>query len=106
MRKLLIGMGAVLGLGGCATGWPWGEGPDPQAAATVTETESLAETCRRQFIDSLQGTPVTLLGGPTVTRAANVVTIRLEAQPTNPDDYNTRRYYCDFEEGKMVSDGP
>ncbi len=101
-----MGIGTLLGLGGCATGWPWGEGPDPGAAATVTETEPLAETCRRQFTESLNGTSVNFLGGPTVTREANVVTIRLEAQPTNQDDYVTRRYFCDFEEGKLVSDGP
>ncbi|GGF21403.1 hypothetical protein GCM10011611_29340 [Aliidongia dinghuensis] len=85
--------------------------PSPEEVAlatrkTVTATEPLVARCKAEFVKSLAGLPVTFDPGPTIANYGDAVTIRLEAQPTDPNAINDKIYSCDFEQGEMVRHGP
>ena len=74
--------------------------------STAAAAEPLVAKCRAEFMKSLGGLPVTSLGGPSVTNFGNAITIRLEAQPADPNIIDARLYSCDFEQGEMTRHGP
>jgi len=77
-----------------------------QARRTVTSSEPLVAQCRAEFTKSLGGLPVSWLGGPSVTNFGNAISIRLEAQPVDPNLIDAKLYSCDFEQGQMTYHGP
>jgi hypothetical protein len=89
-------------LAGCQAG--------PEAAAraqgTVTSSEPLVAQCRAEFMKSLGGLQVTSLGGPSVTNFGDAISVRLEAQPVDPNLIDAKLYSCDFEQGQMTHHGP
>ena len=55
---------------------------------------------------SLAGLPVTFADGPSITNFGDAISIRLEAQPTDPNIIDAKIYACDFEQGAMIHHGP
>jgi hypothetical protein len=74
--------------------------------STAAAAEPLVAQCRTEFMRTLAGLQVTSLGGPSVTNFGNAITIRLEAQPVDPNIIDARLYSCDFEQGEMTRHGP
>ena len=93
----------VLLLAGCQV-------PRDEAAAMAARTASAAEPlvaqCQAAFAKSLGGLAVTSLGGPSVTNFGDAISVRLEAQPVDPNLIDARIYVCDFENGQMTHQGP
>lgn len=106
LRNLLLGSVAFALLGGCADGWQWLTGSDPNAAQAVQSAEPLIQQCREHFVAWLDGTPVTWEGGPTVTRVGTFTAIQLEAQPTAPTAIDAKVYRCEFDNGQPGIMGP
>ena len=77
-----------------------------QSRQAVSATEPLVARCKAEFVKSLAGLPVDFADGPTITNYGDAITIRLEAQPTNPDIIDAKLYSCDFEQGQMIHHGP
>ena len=103
MRHLLSFLFApALLLAGCQPG------PDAvaQAQRTVSASEPLVAQCRAEFTKSLGGLQVTPLGGPSVTNFGDAISVRLEAQPVDPNLIDAKLYSCDFEQGQMTHHGP
>jgi hypothetical protein len=101
--KVFLLLPAILILSGCGNGWPWGRGPDPNAAQAVEQAQPLVAECRKHFTEELHGQPFLMDSGPTVMHDGATTMISLEAQPTNPDAFHPARYNCTFEDGKLVS---
>jgi len=85
--------------------------PSPEEVAlssrkAVSTTEPLVTLCKTEFVKSLAGLPVVFADGPTITNFGDAITVRLEAQPTNPDIIDAKLYSCDFEQGQMIHHGP
>lgn len=93
----------ALMLAGCA--------PSPQEVAlssqrAVATTAPLVARCKVEFVKSLGALPVTFADGPSITNFGDAISIRLEAQPTNPNIIDAKIYSCDFENGEMTHHGP
>jgi len=76
-----------------------------QVRAEVQSSQSTAR-CQSEFMKSLGGLPVTSLGGPSVTNFGDAISVRLEAQPVDPNIIDAKIYSCDFEKGEMIHSGP
>ncbi|HLZ65206.1 MAG TPA: hypothetical protein VKQ29_03190 [Aliidongia sp.] len=74
--------------------------------STAAAAEPLVAKCRAEFMKSLAGLPVTSLGGPSVTNWGDAITVRLEAQPVDPNIIDAKLYSCDFDNGVMTRHGP
>jgi hypothetical protein len=73
---------------------------------TAAAAEPLVARCRAEFMKSLGGLKVTSLGGPSVTNFGDAITVRLEAQPVDPNLIDAKLYSCDFEKGELTQHGP
>ena len=103
MRHLLPFLFApALLLAGCQPG------PDAvaQAQSTARSSEPLVAQCRAEFMKSLGGLQVIPLVGPSVTNFGDAISVRLEAQPVDPNLIDAKLYSCDFEKGEMTHHGP
>ncbi len=85
--------------------------PSPEEVAlatnkTMNATAPLVTRCQAEFVKSLAGMPVTFTGGPSITNFGDAISIRLEAQPNDPNIIDAKLYSCDFEQGEMISHGP
>jgi hypothetical protein len=91
-------------LAGCQPGGPGAEIRSSQSTASAAEP--MVALCRAEFMKSLGGLPVTSLGGPSVTNFGDAISVRLEAQPVDPNIIDAKLYSCDFEQGQMTHHGP
>jgi len=107
-RKTLLAAALPLLLGGCGLGWPFTQHPDPYAAEAVQQSQPLVEDCRGRFKTWLGATPVNWETGtgPIITRAEQVITIRIEAQPTSPTAIDAVQYSCQYDNGQLQAAGP
>lgn len=85
--------------------------PSPESVAlasqkAVSTTAPLVAQCKAEFVKSLAGLPVTFGDGPSITNFGDAISIRLEAQPTDPNIIDAKLYACDFEQGAMIHNGP
>lgn len=103
--KSVLGLAALGLLAGCGPGLPFNQYPDPNAAAAVEETRPLVEDCRSRFATELAGTPAEEQSSPLITRDAEIVTVRLEAQPTGPDAIDPVQFGCTYEKGELTVSG-
>ena len=74
--------------------------------STANAAGPLIARCQSEFMKSLGGLPVTSLGGPSVTNFGDAISVRLEAQPVDPNIIDAKIYSCDFEKGEMIHHGP
>ena len=77
-----------------------------QNQKTVNATQPLVARCQAEFVKSLAGLPVTFEGGPSITNYGDAISIRLEAQPNDPNIIDAKLYSCDFEQGQLIHSGP
>ena len=103
MGKLLGTMAMLSLLSGCATGWPWAHGPDPQLGETLRSSAPLVKACQDRFAAWLGPRPVRWGDGPLVTRTGTQTTVQIEAQPTAPETIDPIAYRCEFE-GETLGD--
>lgn len=107
MRHLLpILFAPALLLAGCQ---PTPSAPSAEvrsSQSTAAAAEPLVAQCRTEFMKALGGLKVTSLGGPSVTNFGDAITIRLEAQPVDPNLIDAKLYSCDFDKGEMTRHGP
>ena len=105
-RKSMLSAAALALLAGCAPGLPFMHHADPDAAAAVEQTQSLVQDCQGRFETWLGTTPVTRDTGPSITRTGEIVSIRLEAQPTAAEAIDPVQYNCDYVDGQLAAAGP
>ena len=108
LARLLPSAALLIALGGCGPGLPFSQHPDPNAAAAVQQAGPLVQDCQARFKGWLGATPAKWDTGPTITRADDTVSIRLEAQPTAPTAIDAIDYHCDYDSktGELESAGP
>ncbi len=106
--RLLLSAALQTTLGGCGLGLPFSQHPDPYAAQAVQQAGPEVQDCQARFKAWLGATPVKWDTGPTITRADDTVSIRLEAQPTAPTANDAVDYHCDYDgkTGELSSAGP
>jgi hypothetical protein len=103
--KSVLGLAALLLPAGCGPGLPFNQYPDPNAAAAVEETKPLVDDCRGRFATELAGTPAEEQSSPLITRDDEIVSVRLEAQPTGPDAIDPVQFACTYEKGELTLAG-
>jgi hypothetical protein len=82
---------------GCAGSFPMFHATDPDAAAAVSGSAALSETCRQRFVAALAGKPANFDNGPSIERDGAFTRITLEAQSPDPDTFHPYRFECRFE---------